>query len=128
VESKSSSARQELELARTMSERLWAEYREYAETLDPARGVMGPEEMRRVQETREWKEKIHAAEQAFFMAQNGTPGIVGTQGEYQWLSMVDCDISTLLRLCPAAVLGKYLAITSIDSGTLHLTDREKADG
>jgi hypothetical protein len=34
--------RQELEHAREMSERLWAEYRAYAETLDPARGVAGP--------------------------------------------------------------------------------------
>ncbi len=38
-------ARQELELARTMSERLWAEYHEYVKTLDPARGVVTPEDL-----------------------------------------------------------------------------------
>jgi hypothetical protein len=70
-------ARQELELARTMSERLWAEYREYAETLDPARGVAGPEELRRIKEARGWSEKIYAAEQALFMAENGTPELLG---------------------------------------------------
>jgi hypothetical protein len=53
VESNIERARQELELARTMSERLWAEYREYAETLDPARGVAGPEELRRMMEAGE---------------------------------------------------------------------------
>jgi hypothetical protein len=62
------------------------------------------------------------------MAENGTPGVVGSHGEYHWLTMVDCDISTLLRLCPDVVLGKYLAITSIDSGTLHLTERERDEG
>jgi hypothetical protein len=121
-------ARQELELARTMSERFWAEYHEYGKTLDPARGVMGPEEMCRMQEAREWTDKFHAAVQALFMAENGTPGIVGAHGDYQWLSMVDCHISTLLRLCPDVVLDKYLAITAIDSGTLKLTDQERADG
>lgn len=63
-----------------------------------------------------------------FMAGNGTPGIVGTHGDYQWLSRVDCDISTLLRLRPDVVVGKYLAVTRIDGGTLHLTDQEKGDG
>jgi hypothetical protein len=128
VESDIERARQELELARTMSERLWAEYDEYAKTLDPARGVIGAEELRRIQEAREWKDKVYAAEQALFITENATPGIVGAHGDYQWLSMVDCDISTLLRLCPDVVLGKYLAITSIDGDTLHLTDQEGAQG
>jgi hypothetical protein len=121
-------ARQELELARKMSERLWAEYRAYAETLDPARGVAGPEELSRKKEAGDWTEKIYAAEQALFMAENDTPGIVGSHGDYQWLSMVDCDISTLLRLCPDVVLGKYLAVTRIDGGTLRLTNQEIRDG
>jgi hypothetical protein len=93
-------ARQELDLARTMSERLWAEYRECAETLDPARGIAGPEELRRMREAREWTDKTYAAEQALFMAENGTPGIVGAHGDYQWLSMVDRDVSTLLTAVP----------------------------
>jgi hypothetical protein len=34
----------------------------------------------------------------------------------------------LLQICPEVALGKYIAITSIDSGTLVPTDEEKADG
>jgi hypothetical protein len=121
-------ARQELELARTMSERLWAEYRAYAETLDPARGLAGPEELRRMGEAGDWTRKIYPAEHALFTAEHGTPGIVGSHGDYQWLTMAECDISTLLHLCPDIVLGKYLAVTSIDGTTLQLTDEEKSNG
>ena len=128
MESDIDRARRELEFARAMSERLWAEYHEYAKTLDPARGVAGAEELRRARECSDWTHKVYVAEQALFVAENGTPGIVGTHGDYQCLSIVDCDISTLLRLCPDVVLGKDLAITSIDSGTLILTDQEKSDG
>lgn len=35
---------------------------------------------------------------------------------------------TSLRLCPEVALSKYLAVTSIDSGTLQLTDQEQRDG
>ena len=128
LESDAELARQHLELARAMSSRLWTEYRAFAETLDPARGVAGPEELRRLEEASEWTSKIYAAEHALFTAENGTPGIVDAHGEYQWLTMLECDISKLLRLCPDVVLNKYLAVTSIDSGTLQLTDQEKRDG
>lgn len=111
-----------------MSERLWVQYREYVKTLDPTRGLAGPEELTHLKEASEWTRKRYAAEQALFTAEHGTPGVVGWHGEYQWLTMVDCDISTFLGLCPDVVLGKYLAITSIDSGTLHLTDQERAEG
>jgi len=121
-------ARQELELARSLSERLWAEYREYAETLDPARGVASPEELRRMKEAGEWTRKIYPAEHALFRAENGTPGIVGSHGEYQWLTMAESDISTFLGLCPDVELGKFLAVTSIDGTTLQLTDEEKRNG
>jgi hypothetical protein len=121
-------ARQELEHAREMSERLWAEYRAYAETLDPARGVAGPEELRRMMEASDWTRKIDPAEQAVFVAEHGGPGIVGAHGEYQWLTKVEPDISALLRLCPDVVLGKYLAVTGIDGTTLQLTDQEKSNG
>lgn len=121
-------ARQELELARKTSERLWAEYREYSKSLEPARGLVSPQELSRLKEASYWTRKIYVAEQALFTAENGTPGIVGAYGDYQWLSMVDCDISTLLRLCPEVVLGKYLAITAIDSGTLRLSNQERAEG
>jgi len=128
VESDIELARQHLELARTMSSRLWAEYLVFAKTLDPARGVAGPEELRRLGEASEWTGKIYAAEHALFAAENGTPGIVGAHAEYQWLTMLDCYISDLLRLCPDVVLNKCLAVTSVDSGTLKLTDQQKRDG
>jgi hypothetical protein len=38
------------------------------------------------------------------------------------------DITSLLRLCPKFVLGKYLAVTRIDAGSLRLTDQEKGEG
>ncbi len=96
-----------------MSKRLWDEYRAYAETLDPARGVASAEELRRMTEASEWTRKIDPAEQALFMAEHGTPGIVGSHEEYQWLTTVDYDITGLLELCPDAVLGKYLAVVTI---------------
>jgi hypothetical protein len=128
VESNLELARQQLELARATASRLWAEYRGFAETLDPGRGVAGPEEMRRMEEASAWTGKVYAAEHALFTAEHGTPGIVGAHGLYQWLTMFQRDISTLLRLCPDVVLNKYLAVTSIDGGTLQLTDEEKRDG
>jgi hypothetical protein len=120
--------REELELARSMSERVWAEYRAYAQTLDPLRGVAAAEELRRIAEASEWTVKIYTAEHTLFRAENGGPGIVGSHGRYQWLTLLDRDISDLLRLCPEVVLDKYLAVTSIDSGTLKLTDQEKSAG
>ena len=76
----------------------------------------------------EWTRKIYPAEQALFTAEHGTPGIVGSHGNYQWLTLAECDISRLLRLRPDVVLGKYLAVTSIDGTTLQLTDQEKSNG
>jgi hypothetical protein len=111
-----------------MSERLWREYRAHLESLLPVRGEASPEAMRLLREASDWTRKKHVAEQALFMAENGTPGVVGTHGDYQWLSMFDRDIPDLLGLCPEVVLGKYLVITSIDGGSLKLTDQERADG
>jgi hypothetical protein len=51
---------------------------------------------------------------------------VGSQGRYQWL-VTDEDFN-LLELCPEIVLGKYVAVTSIDSGQLLPTDKETAAG
>jgi hypothetical protein len=50
----------------------------------------------------------------------------GSQGSYEWL-VTDEDFD-LLQLCPAIVLGKYVAVTSIDSGQLIPTDTETAAG
>jgi len=51
---------------------------------------------------------------------------VGSQDRYEWL-VTDEDFD-LLELCPEIVLGKYVAVTSIDSGQLTPTDKEKAAG
>src|SRR5579864_4203176 len=51
---------------------------------------------------------------------------VGSQSSYEWL-VTDEDFD-LLELCPEIVLGKYVAVTSIDSGELVPTDKEAAAG
>jgi len=51
---------------------------------------------------------------------------VGSQGVYEWL-VTDQEFD-LLRICPAVVLAKYLAITSFDSGPLVPTEEDKAAG
>lgn len=51
---------------------------------------------------------------------------VGSQGLYEWL--VTDQQFDLLQICPEVVLGKYIAITSIDSGPLSPTDEETAAG
>lgn len=50
----------------------------------------------------------------------------GSQGLYEWL--VTDQQFDLLQICPEVVLGKYIAITSIDSGPFVPTDEEKAAG
>ena len=51
---------------------------------------------------------------------------VGSQDTYEWL-VTDKNFE-LLQLCPEIVLGKYVAVTSIDSGQLIPTDKEMAAG
>src|SRR5215471_4724634 len=51
---------------------------------------------------------------------------VGSQGIYEWL--VTDERFELLELCPEIVLGKYVAVTSIDSSELVLTDKRSAAG
>ena len=51
---------------------------------------------------------------------------VGAQGIYEWL--VTDEQFDLLQICPEVVLGKYVAITSFDSGPLVLSDEEKMAG
>ena len=51
---------------------------------------------------------------------------VGSQGAHEWL--VTDENFDLLELCPEIVLGKYVAVTSIDSGQLMPTDKETAAG
>lgn len=51
---------------------------------------------------------------------------VGSRGPYEWL-VTDHDFD-LLTLCPEIILGKYIAITSIDSGEFIPTEEETANG
>jgi hypothetical protein len=51
---------------------------------------------------------------------------IGSQGLYEWL--VTDENLDLLQLCPEVVLGKYVAVTSIDSGQLVPTEKETAAG
>jgi hypothetical protein len=51
---------------------------------------------------------------------------VGSQGLYEWL--VTDQQFDLLQICPEVVLGKYVAVTSFDSGALTLNEMEKAAG
>jgi hypothetical protein len=55
------------------------------------------------------------------------PLTVGSYGDYEWLATEHC-LDDLLRLCPEIVLGKYISVTSIDSGRLFLTDEDIAAG
>jgi hypothetical protein len=128
MESNIERARQRLGLARSTQKRLIAEQSTFAATLDPTRAVASSEELRWMKEISDSVGETYAAEHALFTAEHGTPGIVGTHGDYQWLSLTECDISALLEKCPEIVIGKYLAVTSIDSGTLQLTEQEKQTG
>ncbi len=53
---------------------------------------------------------------------------VGSHGPYEWLTTTAHDFDSLLTLCPILVLGKCVAITSFDSGSLSVTDEEKDAG
>ena len=46
----------------------------------------------------------------------------GSHGPFQWLTTGQHDLGTVLKLCPQAFLGKYVAVTSFDSGPLVTND------
>ena len=52
----------------------------------------------------------------------------GSHGSYQWVTTDQHDLDTLLELCPQALLGKYIAVTSLDSGPLRLNETEISSG
>ena len=52
----------------------------------------------------------------------------GKQGEYYWLELVNLFFVDVLRVCPEFVEGKYLVVTSFDSGPLTLTNEEFKKG
>jgi hypothetical protein len=62
------------------------------------------------------------------MPTEGLPTIAGSHGEYQWITTGLHDLNTLLRACPNVFLGKYIAVTSLDSGALTLNDQERSAG
>jgi hypothetical protein len=63
------------------------------------------------------------------MSDKTSPALIakGQHGDYQWLT-TEFEVDGLARLCPKMVLGKYLAVTSFDSGSLPLSDEKKAKG
>ena len=52
----------------------------------------------------------------------------GSHGAYLWVTTAQHDLGSLLQRCPHVFLGKYIAVTSLDSGPLTLTDEEKRTG
>lgn len=50
----------------------------------------------------------------------------GTRGGYEWLTSTECHSGTLLKFCPDLFLGRYLAITAIDSGEPLPEDKRPA--
>jgi len=52
----------------------------------------------------------------------------GSHGPYRWFVARQDDLATLLESCPQSVAGKYIAVTSLDSGPMALTEEEKASG
>jgi hypothetical protein len=53
---------------------------------------------------------------------------MGFHGSYQWLATRQYQIRDFLRACPMAFLGKYVAVTSLDSGPLYPSEEEKIAG
>ncbi|MGA8087757.1 MAG: hypothetical protein WCA10_10645 [Terracidiphilus sp.] len=51
----------------------------------------------------------------------------GVHEDYEWL-VTEQYLDDLLHLCPQIVVGKFVAITSIDSGIYHPTDSEIVAG
>ena len=52
----------------------------------------------------------------------------GSRGEYHWLTSAEQYMGAVVQLCPDIALGRYLAVTSIDSGSPWLTEAQRAAG
>jgi hypothetical protein len=52
----------------------------------------------------------------------------GSRGRYFWLTSTDDDLDYLLTSCPQVVLGRYLAVTSFDRGSLVPNEDEVIAG
>lgn len=56
------------------------------------------------------------------------PLTFGSHGDYLWLTSTSHTIGNLVAVCPELVLDKFLAVTSCDSGPLHLDEKAKDAG
>lgn len=54
--------------------------------------------------------------------------LAGSHNPFRWLVTERHDLESLLRCCPQVLGGKYIAVTSLDSGPMFLMDEEKALG
>jgi hypothetical protein len=70
----------------------------------------------------------NSAKEHTMAASERLPTIAGSHGAYQWITTGLHDLDTLLLACPNVFLGKYLAVTSFDSGALSLSDQEMSVG
>jgi hypothetical protein len=52
----------------------------------------------------------------------------GSRGDYEWLSTDACGLNELLQKCPQAFTGKFIAVTSLDSGSLCLSEEQLRRG
>jgi hypothetical protein len=53
--------------------------------------------------------------------------LTGMHADYHWMDS-EATLGCLLEVCPGIVIGRYLAITSYDSGALKVSDKDTADG
>ena len=54
--------------------------------------------------------------------------MTNVRGRFTWFEWARFGMGDLLRLCPQAVVGKYVAISAFDSGPLRLSKKEIASG
>src|SRR5580704_13793987 len=61
--------------------------------------------------------------------ESSTPTTVtGSHGTYHWLATGLHDLDSFLLRCPETLPGKYVAVTSLDSGPLRLTEEQERTG
>src|ERR1700733_10001517 len=53
---------------------------------------------------------------------------IGLHAAFHWLVSAEHSLEDLLRICPEIVLGKYIAVTSFDSGLFVPTQQEQVAG
>jgi hypothetical protein len=62
------------------------------------------------------------------MTSDNETATTGVHGSYQWLATGQYYLGDFLQRCPTALLGKYVAVTSLDSGPLFLSEEENIAG